>query len=166
MSAAAPGFLDSIGLGWLELVPAPTVDADTTTHDCELSWVRDGLSSLSYTISCTAEGEDIELSELHLAVMDASAWTSGAWERDRTQVYTYEEQWPMDEDVVRIEAGRTWTYDGNMAAGMADWLGGEPRAVLWTADVRHPERDPDDAERLCRKPGECRIALTSVEPPR
>lgn len=165
VSTVAPGLFDSLGVGWLELVPAPEVEAEGPGYDCSLSWVRDGFTTLSYTLSCTADREPIELSELHLAVMDSQTWASGAWEADRTAVYTYEEQWPMDEEVVRIEPGRTWTYTGTMAAGAADWLGGGPRAVLWTAEVSLPDRSATEQERAC-KADACEISVASVEPAR
>lgn len=166
VSQVAPGLLDSLGLGFLELVPAAPASVDTSTHDCTLSWWRDGFTTLTYRLSCTAEGEDIEISELHLAAIDTADWDSGAWTRDRTAVYAHEEQWPMADDVVHIEEGRTWTYNGSMSAGFADWLGGAPRALVWTAEVGHPERDDRDREKLCKDRSHCVVELVSEEPPR
>jgi hypothetical protein len=165
VSHVAPGLFDSLGVGWLELVPPPEGQSTGPEFDCTLSWNRDGFTTLSYVLSCTAGREDIELSELHLAVMDAEDWTSGKWSADRTTVYTYEEQWPMDEERIRIAAGRSWSYTGTMAAGAADWLGGAPRAVAWTADVTYPESTIEAVQRRCRQDN-CAIDAVSIEPPR
>ncbi|MCO4743259.1 MAG: hypothetical protein KC912_00630 [Proteobacteria bacterium] len=167
ITTAAPGLLDALGLGWFALAAPPLASVDTETHSCELFWLRSGLDSLSYTLSCTATDDPIEVSEFRLSLIDASEWRTGAWTRDRTEVYAYEEQWPLSGDVVRIEPGRTWTYEGAMAAGAADWLGGAPRALLWTATIQHPELEAEEAEEFCDdSPTACAVDLASVERPR
>lgn len=167
VTSAAPGLLDTLGLGWLALEAPSPATLDTQTHDCELFWLRNGLTTLSYTLTCTAEREPIAITEFRLTAIDAADWHSGAWQRDPTQVYTYEEQWPMSGQTVRIEPDRTWSYEGNMAAGAADWFGGAPRALVWSADVSHPDRDAEHQSQLCESSDTaCRIHLASVERPR
>lgn len=165
ITTVAPGALDAIGLGWLALRAAPMATIDTETHSCDLFWLRNGLGSLSYTLTCTAKGQDLEISNLHLAAIDATAWQTGAWTRDKTQVYTYEEQWPVAQDSVPIRSKRTWSYEGEMAAGAADWLGGAPRALIWTATIVPSDMGEEEREDFCDlRADACRIELASVEP--
>lgn len=166
LSSVAPGWMKAMGLGWLIAVPAAPAQLDTDTHDCTLSWWRSGFSSLSYSLVCTAEDEDIEVEEIHLAVIDAADWRSGAWTNDRTSVYTYEEQWPLSGEETRIDAGRRWEYTGTMAAGAADFLGGEPRALVWRAVIDLPDLDDSEVRKICGKPSGCSLELASAEPPR
>lgn len=105
VSTYLPGPARAIGLHWLADQPRPIADEQCLERTCcTLAWRQNGLSSAWYRVSCDAQGE-VALSGFALQSHEIGG------------DYVYEDQRPMSGQVVELEDGRRWFYDGELAIG-------------------------------------------------
>ncbi len=135
----------AVGLGWLAAQPRPTPAVDSgPAWTCTLDFRQRGPTWARYWLMCDARA-DVELSDLKLTSMPLAS--------NDPLADSYEEQWPMSNDTIPIESGRSWTYTGTLALESTDAIPGMdvPDQVIWTAKIRW-------------KGGEQRIRLVAAEP--
>ena len=113
---------------------------DAATVDdgrCEFEWWRSALGGARYRIRCQAQDELVLESFKLLSgpegvtlVESVEDWGQPPWEDQR----------PLAGEVVTVEPGRTWTYEGAISLGPIPWVGPSGTVALTVMADDEPMR--------------------------
>ena len=115
------------GTAYEMVQPGHRAQASVPDGTCELKWWRGALGGGRYRIRCDAVG-DLVVKDFKLL-----SGPSGVPLNESVEGFgqrPWEDQRPMAGQVIEVEGGRAWTYDGTISLGAVPYMGTNATVTL------------------------------------
>lgn len=124
------------GAAWEVVQPHHRATQSVPDGSCTFTWWRSALGGARYRITCDAK-KDLTVEKFKLLsgprgvelVESVEDWGQRPWEDQR----------PLSGEVITVDGGRSWTYDGTISLGTVPWVG-PPATVTLTAVLDEQKR--------------------------